>query len=123
MDRCLVCHYHEIGLKRNNRSYFEERLRDNMCRALGDLPFRAVRRLSGRLVVEVPDDFPLDEGAERLRNVFGLSSVSPGWVANPELDELKTSVWQLIKDRSFDTFRITTRRADKRYPFTSQQVN
>ncbi len=123
MDRCLVCHYHEIGLKGNNRSYFEERLRENMRRALGDLPFQAVRRLSGRLVVEVPDDFPLEEGAARLRKVFGLSSVSPGWVASPELDELKTLVWQLIRDRSFETFRITTRRADKRYPFTSQQVN
>ncbi len=123
MDRCLVCHYHEIGLKRNNRSYFEERLRENMRRALAGLPFRAVRRLSGRLVVEVPDDFPLEEGAERLRKVFGLSSVSQGWVASPELEELKTLVWQLIRDRSFETFRITTRRADKRYPFTSQQVN
>ncbi len=47
---CLV-HYHEIGLKGNNRSVFEHRLVDNLRAALGGLPVSSVERISMASIV------------------------------------------------------------------------
>ena len=66
MRRFFLCHYHEIGLKKGNRSFFEKRLLQNIHRALSGLPFKEVRRISGRLIVELLPESPIKEIGERL---------------------------------------------------------
>lgn len=123
MQRYFVCHYHEVGLKKRNRAFFENRLRRNIERALGGLPFRSVRRISGRLIIELQPDSPLHEIGSRLQKVFGLSSCSPAWLSAQDLDSLKTNLWELVSRRDFETFKIHARRAHKSFPFTSRQLN
>jgi thiamine biosynthesis protein ThiI len=43
-------------------------------------------------------------------------------LAHPNLDELSRGIGSALAERSFDTFRITAKRADKRLPLTSMDV-
>ncbi|RPI27822.1 MAG: tRNA 4-thiouridine(8) synthase ThiI [Acidobacteria bacterium] len=123
MTRCFVCHYHEISLKRLNRSYFEKILVQNISGALRGLPYRAVHRMEGRIVVELIDSSPIEEIGARLQKVFGLVSASPAWQLEQDLDKIGATAWDLMQDRSFETFCVRTRRSNKNFPLNSQQVN
>ncbi len=123
MPSHFLCHYHEVGLKKKNRPFFENRLRRNIQTALGDFPFRSVRRISGRLIVELMPHSPIEEMGRRLQKVFGLSFCAPAWVSSQELNLLQENLWKLVQHRSFDSFKIQARRAHKNFPWTSPQLN
>ncbi len=124
MTRFVLCHYHEIALKKKNRLFFERLLCRNIERALRGLPYESVRRLFGRVVVELSPDSPLPEVLSRLGHVFGVANYSPAWACAAELEPMKRALWELVRKRSgFETFKIHSRRADKKYPLTSPFMN
>ncbi len=123
MHRLFVCHYHEIALKRGNRAFFENHLRRNIQNALKGLSFKSVQRISGRLIVELHPDSPVDEIGQRLRKVFGIVYCSPAWVSSPQEEKLKSDLWTLVCERQFETFKIQARRSSKDFPLNSQQLN
>jgi thiamine biosynthesis protein ThiI len=123
MDRCFVCYYHEIILKRKNRAFFERRLKENVEKALVGLPYLSIRRLSGRILVELVPDSPVEEVGARLQKVFGLASCCPAWKSTQNMDQLQEDLWSLVQTREFDTYKIDSRRANKKYPLNSQQMN
>ena len=51
----VVAHYHEVGLKGRNRSFFERRLVDNIRWALRDTGYAHVRTIPGRILVELTE--------------------------------------------------------------------
>lgn len=123
MKRYFVCYYHEIILKRGNRDFFERRLSRNASQALKSLPYGSIRRLSGRLVVELLPESPITEIGTRLRKLFGLVFCCPAWLSSQDMEELEQDLWALVRQQKFDTFKINTRRANKDFPLTSVQVN
>jgi thiamine biosynthesis protein ThiI len=120
VSRALVLHYHEIGLKRGNRLYFERRLQQNIEKVLG--PGLTCHRLSGRLVVPLPEGYSVEPLIEPLKTVFGVVYFAVARLCAFDLDELKAAIEPLL-ERDFSTFRIHTRRSEKNLPMTSQQVN
>lgn len=119
----IVVHYHEISLKRGNRPLFLRHLRDNIARALGDLPPVRIEQLTGRLVLDLAAH--PDPGAvmDRLARVFGIANLALGVRAAATLDALRGAVGHVIAGREFASFRITARRAFKSLPFTSVELN
>jgi len=123
MTRCFVCHYHEISLKKANRSFFEKILVQNIRAALKGLPYRDVRRMPGRILVKLEDESPVNEIAARLQKVFGLVSASPAWQVEQDLDAIGATAWSLIQNLEFESFCVRARRSDKNFPLNSQQMN
>jgi thiamine biosynthesis protein ThiI len=123
LGRVAIVHYGEISLKGGNRPVFLRQLHQNVERALADLPPIAVRRLPGRLVVDL-DGHP-DPAAVRNRivRVCGVASVCLGFRADSSLPAMKEAVACLVDGREFGSFRITARRAFKTYPRTSVELN
>ena len=123
MKRCFVCYFHEIILKRKNRPFFERRLCENVEKALVRLPYHSIRRSSGRILVKLVPDSPVEEIGARLQKVFGLVFCCPAWQSVQDMDQLQEDLWKLVQQRQFKTFKIDARRANKKYPLTSQQIN
>lgn len=126
--RCAIIHYHELALKGRNRPYFEQRLVRHLRLVLRDLGIRQVDALPGRIRVALPEETPWDVVTARLARVFGIAHYAlaqsvPLDLARPNLDRLKESVGRAVATLSFDTFRVSTKRADKRFPFTSVDVD
>lgn len=119
----FLIHYHEIGLKGGNRGWFENRLVTNIQRALSGLSVGEVRRLSGRMSVDVKPDTPLDEVADRLRRVFGIANFADALCVPADMEVIRQTAWSLAQQASFESFKIAARRSDKRFPLTSEQIN
>ena len=121
----IAVHYAEIGLKGRNRPLFEGRLLGNLQRALDPLarsePAR-LRRLYGRLLIELPDDVSFDQAAQRIREVFGVAHFGRAICCTPEPEEIEKETVALLAKRRPGSFGIRVRRIEKRHPFSSQSL-
>src|ERR1700737_5346477 len=84
----VVAHYHEVGLKGRNRSFFERRLVDNIRWGLRDTGYAKARAIPGRILVELTEDADLDRITEAPGRPFGLSSFSPAVSSPADIDSL-----------------------------------
>jgi len=123
MTPIVVVHYHEISLKGGNRPLFVRRLGRNLLNATSGCGVRGVRRLPGRLVLDLPPGADLAALRARVRTVFGIANFAPGLSVAPSLDAVKDAMLALLEGRRFDSFRITARRTFKVFPMTSEAVN
>jgi thiamine biosynthesis protein ThiI len=119
----VVVHYHEISLKGGNRPLFLRRLGENLRRATAGCGVRGVRRLPGRLVVDLQDGADPKLLGERIAAVFGIAYFATGVAVAPSLPAVKEAVLALLGARSFESFRITARRTFKVFPMPSDAVN
>ncbi|HEX2482523.1 MAG TPA: tRNA uracil 4-sulfurtransferase ThiI [Methylomirabilota bacterium] len=120
---CVVVHYHEISLKGGNRPLFLRRLGRNLIQSTAGCGVRGVRRLPGRLVLELEPDADLPRVQERLVAVFGIAYFAPALSLPPAWPAVQAAVLQLLEGRSFASFRITARRTFKVFPMPSDEVN
>ncbi|HIB52486.1 MAG TPA: tRNA 4-thiouridine(8) synthase ThiI, partial [Candidatus Marinimicrobia bacterium] len=124
----ILCHYSEIGLKGKNRSYFENTLKRNIHDALNVTVPNAIdtiEKLRGRFLITLSETNTnsIDSILSTLENRFGLAYFAPAIKIHPELDSMKLSALEILKDITFDTFRITARRSDPYLPYSSQKIN
>ena len=125
--RCAIVHYHELALKGRNRDFFERHLIGNIRTALKDLGATRIESLPGRLRVALPESLKDDVVKERLSAVFGIANFSlaqavPLNLLKPDLNELTRGIGAAVTQRTFNTFRVTAKRADKRLALTSMDV-
>jgi len=118
----IVVHYQEIALKGKNRPWFLARLVRNLRRAVADLDVRAVRPLMGRIELVLGPAVSQEEVGERVRRVFGIANFSYAGRTALDLDGIAAAILRDLGDRQPATFRVSVRRADKRYPLPSPQV-
>jgi thiamine biosynthesis protein ThiI len=59
---------------------------------------------------------------ERIGRVFGVANFSRADSVSRDIDELGQAAVAAARDRAFGSFRISCKRADKRYPLTSPEV-
>ena len=114
---------HELALKGKNRPWFMRKLTDNLRTATKGAGVERVwqGQLMVGLTLEDEDCWP--EVKSRLKDVFGVAKFYKAYDLPQDLDGLKARLPELLEGRSFETFRITTNRADKRFPLNSEEVN
>lgn len=122
-DRFILIHYHEIGLKGKNRGKFERHLMTNINRALKGVPCGKVERLSGRMMLSLTSESPIDVIRERLLTVFGIANFSEAVIAKRNIEAIRETTWTLAQKTDFESFKIVTRRGDKTFPLNSDQIN
>jgi len=118
----IVVHYQEIALKGKNRPWFLGRLVRNLKRALSDLDVIAVRALMGRIEIQLGPGTSREAAGERVRRTFGIANFSYARRTALDLDVIAASILEDLRDRTCASFRVSVRRADKRFPMTSPQV-
>ncbi len=74
-------------------------------------------------MVDLRPGSPVDEIAERLSKVFGIVSLSPAWACPADLDRIQEALHELIPESGYETFKIHSRRADKKFPLPSPEIN
>lgn len=113
----IIIHYAEIGIKGRNRPYFEYKLIHNIREKIG----RAPRRHSGCLILENISEDNVDQFLLEISRTPGVSNVSPAERSELSIDAFVEIVTQLLQIEK--TFKIITRRANKQFPMTSENVN
>jgi thiamine biosynthesis protein ThiI len=118
----VVVHYQEIALKGRNRPWFIGRLARNIRTALADLDVKRVVPKMGRIEVVLGSAEAWDLVAERLRQVFGIANFSRAALVPLDIDGIAKAILTDLGDLTVSTFRVSARRADKRFPLTSPQI-
>jgi len=120
--KSVVVHYQEIALKGNNRPWFIARLARNLRLATSDLGVSEVRVLMGRIEVMLEADTDWATVRTRLARVFGVANFAQAGRAPLDVDAIASAILADLGDQNPRTFRVSARRADKRFPLTSPQI-
>jgi tRNA uracil 4-sulfurtransferase len=124
----ILCRYGELFLKSGNRRRFERVLCDNIRAAVAGFAGAEVLSTHGRTLVRVrPDD--VEDAAGRLERIFGLVSFSVARrvAADAELEAIGAAAVEaaekaIARDRPV-SFKVESRRGDKRFPVTSLEIS
>ena len=120
--KSIVVHYQEIALKGNNRPWFVSRLARNLRLATKGVGVREVRVLMGRIELLLADDADWNTVRGRVEKVFGVANFARAASAPLDVDAIARQILEDLSDRHTDTFRVSARRADKRFHLTSPQM-
>ena len=128
MFHTFLIKYAEIGLKGKNRYVFEDALVSHIHHSLKRLDGKfTVTKEAGRIYATAAEEFDYDEVIDALKKVFGIAAICPMvQLEDNGYDDLKAKIVEYVDkaypDKHF-TFKVNTRRANKQYPHTSEEVN
>ncbi len=127
MSYALV-HYHELALKGRNRGLFEQRLIQHLQNSLKKTDVTEVKSLSGRIRITFTNESSWENVQDRIRHTFGVANYSlahslPIDYEAPDITPLCKAIETGLRSITFETFRVTTKRADKRFTRTSVELN
>jgi len=118
----LLIHYGEIALKRGNRGWFEEILMSNIRSALSSIRKFHIRKMPGRLVIDLSDDDDLIEIRDHVQKVFGIANVALAMRMEPNIDLIREEAVRLAGENNFESFAIRTKRGEKNFHMNSQEI-
>jgi len=118
----IVVHYKELALKGRNRPWFVRLLVRNIRAALRDLDVGTVHARMGRVEIELGPAADRRVVGERVGRVFGIANYSFAGRAAQDLFALARTIIDALAGRQADSFRVSARRSDKRFAFTSPQI-
>lgn len=129
MKNVFLIKYGELAIKGKNRHLFENKLVNNVKRNLKDIGEFIVTKEQGRIMVEAVDNDMTDVETviDRLSRIFGIVGIAYGLkedeVSFEAVKKLaKIQMEKEIGDKQI-TFKVDTKRADKRFPMTSMEVS
>lgn len=120
MQKVLLLRYGEIFLKGKNKAFFENKLIENIKKALDGLDYKFIKT-QNRYYVEDYDEWLQDELVDRLKKVFGLTSLSVAIKVKSQYELMGQAVQEYVPQGK-NTFRVTVNRADKRLDKNSMQI-
>ena len=119
MKNVLLVRMGEIFLKGDNRMFFIKALVRHIKKAV-DGTGASVELTQGRIFLR--DITDMEDVIRRVTRVFGVHSVSPVVQCEKTMDAICREAVEMMKPLS-GTFKCAARRADKRFPLDSMQIN
>lgn len=118
----IVVHYSEIALKGQNRPWFIARLVNNIRHATSDLDIKSVRSLMGRLEIVLGPTATYEQVRDRLSRVFGVANFLKAARAPLDIEAIAAAILRDLGDIDTPSFRVSVKRADKRFPMNSMEI-
>ena len=124
----VIVHYGELALKGKNRPWFTSMLVRTIESVLTGLDVIDVRSMVGRIVIRFGPgaDGQWNEVRARLSRLPGIGNFSRATHVAPELDAIASATAAgaagMAAGTGARTFRVTARRADKRFTISSPEV-
>lgn len=126
MKEFILCKYGEVVLKGLNKSSFEHMMAASVRRRIAELGEFDVYYSQSTLYVEPKDDAcDMNEAYERVKKVFGISSLSRAIAVDKDLDAILDAARTYLPEKmaGVRTFKVEGKRADKRFPMTSPELS
>ena len=122
MKKLIVIKYGELTTKKDNVNFFLKSLKRNIENTLKDIRCD-IHYDFGRMFINV-DENNISEVVERLQKVFGIFEIIIAYQDNClDFEIIKNNVLTLVKDQDFKTFKVKTKRSNKKYMLDSMQVS
>ena len=127
MNEIILLKYGEIALKGLNKNVFEDILLRNIRWRMRDMGPVRLRKAQSTIYLEPedPSSFDFDEALDRASKIFGLAAVSRALVTEKSIEALSAQTPGYLADllSAAKTFKVETRRSDKRFPLKSPEIS
>ncbi len=126
MNEMFLLKMGEIVLKGLNRSTFEGKLHSNLTRRLRPYGRFKIRLLQSTVYVEPDDDdCDLDGAWEACGRVFGIATMCRSRGCEKTMDAILQACKDYLGDEidMAESFKVESKRADKKFPLTSIQIS
>lgn len=122
MKKLIIIKYGELTTKKENINLFIHTLNDNIKRKLADYNV-GTSYDKGRMFIRVNDN-KFEEVVLKLKEVFGIHEIIIGYELDTlDLEQIENNVIELLKDKNFETFKVETKRSNKKIELTSVEIN
>jgi thiamine biosynthesis protein ThiI len=122
LESIVVIHYLELALKGRNRSWFVHTLVRTIRLALKGLDVRETRLETGRILVFLGSQADWPEVRARIARIPGIANFGFAVTVPADIDAMGDAIVGQIAGRSPASFRVRARRADKRFPLPSPDI-
>jgi len=119
MEKMILIKYGELTTKKGNRATFIKLLVKNINNLLKGIEYK-IRYDRVRMYISSND---IDLVISKLKNVFGIHSIVKCYKVNTNIDEIKSSIIDILNNIEFNTFKVETNRADKDFPIPSMEFS
>lgn len=128
MKKIILVRYGEIMLKGLNRHVFEDKLIGNIKSSIYKLGKVKVIKSQGRIYIEPEEEsYDFDASLQKLSKIFGVVSVSPVWKIDTDFEKIKATALEiansLVKEHNYKTFKLETKRGNKKFPMQSPEIS
>lgn len=122
MEKLIIIKYGELTTKKDNINYFIKTLNDNVKKALSSFDV-LINYDKGRMYIECSEEY-FDNIINKLKKIFGILEIMIGYKFNErDIDSIGNNTVKLLKESTFDTFKVITKRSDKTYELDSMEIS
>lgn len=125
-EKIFIVRCGEVALKGMNKPYFERILVERIRKNLENIKGSKVSRKEGLIFVRTPLESDTKEVIAEISKVFGVSSVSPAFEVESNLDAIGLKAVEfmnsMIENEGVKTFKVEAKRADKNFPIKSPEI-
>ena len=114
----LLIKYGELTTKGENRDLFINKLNKNIKNILKDNNAKIIKN-NVRMYIECDD---IDSALEKLKKVFGIHGIVKAYKVDKDVDSILAKSLEVMSLKQ-GTFKIDTKRADKRFEIGSMEFN
>ena len=120
MEKVIIIKYGELSTKKDNKNFFLSKLKNNIDLALQDID-HVINYDYGRMFIRSND---IEKVVERLKYVFGIQGIIIGYTDKKmNLDSIKQNAITLLRNKSFKSFKVVTKRSNKNFELNSMEVS
>lgn len=117
MNKVILIKYGELTTKKGNRKFFIQTLYKNIEKKLDGLDVHISKDIS-RMYIEFQDT-DLDLILQKMQEIFGIHTFQVATKVETDAEIIKMTCLDMMKSKSFQTFKVETKRSNKNFPIPS----
>ena len=122
MKKIILIKYGELTTKKANRNLFINTLYMNIKGVLKDYDVK-IDKNRVRMFIEPNKDNEFEIIVNKLSKVFGIHGIVIAYECDNNIDTIKSNVLEIAKSVNFKTFKVDTKRSNKKFPIQSTEFN
>lgn len=119
--RVILIKYGELSTKKGNRNFFINTLYNNVKSKLGMYDV-SINKDRAKMTIKFRDE-DFDDIVKIVGKVFGIHTFNIAYLCDSDEDAIKSTVMEVVSNTNFNTFKVDTKRSDKRFPIHSGDLN
>lgn len=119
--RVILIKYGELSTKKGNRNFFINTLYNNVKSKLSMYDV-SINKDRAKMTIKFRDE-DLDNIVKIVGKVFGIHTFNIAYLCDSNEESIKSTVMEVVSNTNFNTFKVETKRSDKRFPIHSGDLN
>lgn len=117
MNRVILIKYGELTTKKGNRNFFVQTLYNNVVNKLKGYNVK-IKKDRSRMYIYFLDE-EVDDINRIISNIFGIHKYHIAYIADSNVEDIFSISLDILRNYSFKTFKVETKRSNKNFEFES----